>query len=69
MEQEINFDYQNPAQKVYKERTIWVGTLLGGTLAAGYVVAANYKAFGEDDKARKTWFVTIAAVDFLNFRK
>ena len=29
------------------------------------MVAANYKAFSEADKTRKTWFVTIAATAFL----
>ncbi|MDQ6787832.1 MAG: hypothetical protein M3033_13580 [Acidobacteriota bacterium] len=65
MEQEIIVNYQKPTEKVYKDREIWVGTLLGGTLAAGYMVAANYKAFGETDKVQKTWFVTIAATAFL----
>lgn len=65
MEQDITLDYRKPSEKVYKDREIWVGALLGGTLAAGYMVAANYKAFGEADKRRKTWFVTIAATAFL----
>ena len=53
MEQETTFGYQNPAQKVYREREIRVGTLLGGILAAGYMVAANYKAFSEPIKRGK----------------
>ncbi len=65
MGQEINFDYRDTAGKVYKDREIWAATLLGGVLAAGYMVAANYKTFGETDKARKTWLVSGAATAFL----
>lgn len=65
MEQETTTNYPRPAEKIYKDREIWVGALLGGTLAAGYMVAANYRAFGEADKRRKTWFVTVAAAAFL----
>lgn len=64
-EQETTINHQSRTEKVYKDREIWVGTLLGGTLAAGYMVAANYKAFGETDKVRKTWFITIAATVIL----
>lgn len=64
MEQQTTHNSQSSG-KIYKDREIWVGTLLGGSLAAGYMVAANYKAFGETDKVRKTWFVTIAATVFL----
>lgn len=65
MEQEATVDYQSRTKKIYKEREIWVGTLLGGTLAAGYMAAENYRAFGETDKARRTWVVTAAATAFI----
>ena len=39
--------------------------LLGGTLAAGYMVAKNYRAFGETDKIWKTWLATVAATAFV----
>jgi hypothetical protein len=46
-------------QKIYNNRAIWIGTFLGGPLAAGYLIAENYKAFNESDKVKKTWFYTI----------
>ncbi len=54
-------DSQTPTAKVYKDRAIWVGTFLGGPLAAGYIIAENFKVFNEADKARKTWMYTILA--------
>lgn len=65
MEQETTINHQSRTEKVYKDREIWVGTLLGGTLTAGYMVAENYKAFGETGKVRKTWFITIATTAIL----
>ena len=65
MEQETTVNYQNRTEKVYKDREIWVATLLGGTLAAGYMVAKNYRAFGETDKVWKTWLATVAATAFI----
>ena len=61
MEQETTVNYQSRTEKVYKDREIWVATLLGGTLAAGYMVAKNYRAFGETEKVRKTWLATVVA--------
>lgn len=65
MEQELHSEYPSQNKKIYKDREIWVGTLLGGTLAAGYMVAHNYRAFGETDKVRKTWLATVAATAFV----
>ena len=48
-------------RKVYKSNAIRVGTFLGGPLAAGYLIAENYKAFNEDAKAKKAWIYAIAA--------
>lgn len=59
MEQTI--DIQTPTGKIYKDRAIWVGTFLGGPLAAGYLIAENFKAFNEFDKAKKTWIYAIIA--------
>ena len=50
-----------PTGKVFKDREVWVGTSLGGPLAAGYLIAENYKTFGESGKARKTLLITVAA--------
>jgi hypothetical protein len=59
MEQTSN--NQKPIQKIYKDRAIWAGTFLGGPLASGYLIAENFKAFNEKDKAKKTWIYAIVA--------
>ncbi len=59
MEQTI--DIQAPTEKIYKDRAIWVGTFLGGPLAAGYLIAENFKAFNQFDSAKKTWIYAITA--------
>ena len=46
-------------KRIYKDRAIWVGAVFGGTLVAGYLIAENFKAFNEIDKARKTWIYSI----------
>jgi hypothetical protein len=52
-------DSQIPTNKIYKNKAIWVGTFLGGPLAAGYLIAENFKAFNDTDKAKKTWIYAI----------
>ena len=49
----------NSAKRIYKDRAIWVATYLGGPLVASYLIAENFKAFNEIDKAKKTWIYTI----------
>ncbi|MDQ3747826.1 MAG: hypothetical protein M3367_02250 [Acidobacteriota bacterium] len=61
MEQETTLNNQIPTEKVYKDREVWAGTFLGGPLVAGYLIAKNFRAFGEADKARKTWVIAIIA--------
>ena len=51
-----------PEGKIYKERAIYLGTFLGGPLVGGYMIAANFKTFGESDRVRNTWIVTILAM-------
>jgi hypothetical protein len=46
-------------KKIYKESAVWVGTMLGGPLVAGYLMAKNFKAFNEISKAKKTWIYSI----------
>lgn len=67
MEQETTFNYPSRAEKIYKDKEVWVGTYLGGTLVAGYMIAANFKAFGEAGKARTTWIAAILATIALFF--
>jgi len=50
-----------PQSKVFKNRAIWIGTFLGGPLVAGYLIAENFKSFGESEKVKTTWAYTIVA--------
>ena len=50
-----------PTEKIYTEKAIRVGTFLGGPLVAGYFMAENFKVFGDSEKAKKTWIITILA--------
>jgi len=58
---EQTLDIQTPTQKIYKDRAVWLGAFLGGPLAAGYIIAENFKAFNQPNKANKTWIYTIIA--------
>jgi len=50
-----------PTKKIYTDKAIRVGTFLGGPLVAGYFMAENFKVFGDSEKAKKTWIITILA--------
>lgn len=50
-----------PAGKIYKDKMIWIGAFLGGPLVAGYIIAENFKSFGNRNAATKTWIFTILA--------
>jgi len=52
---------QVSGQKLYKSNAIRIGTFIGGPLIAGYMIAENFRAFDEPEKAKKTWIYTIAA--------
>ncbi len=54
-------DVQTPTNKIYTNKAVWLGAVLGGPLAAGYLIAENFKAFNQPDKAKKTWIYTIIA--------
>lgn len=58
---EQTLDIEKPTQRIYKDRAIWFGTFLGGPLTAGYLIAENFKAFNETDKAKKAWIYSIIA--------
>lgn len=49
-------------RRVYKMWAIWTGSIIGGPLAAGYMIAENFKAFDEDEaRIKRTWIYTILA--------
>lgn len=52
-------DNETTAQKIYKEKAIWVGTFLGGPLVAGYLISENFKVFDQHERARKVWIYSI----------
>lgn len=41
-------------RKIYNENMVRVSTLLAGPFAAAYLMAANYKTFGQEKLARQT---------------
>jgi len=58
----INRESENqitPEIKIYKYSALWIGAFFGGPLAAGYIIAENFKAFDRPDNAKKTWLFTI----------
>lgn len=48
-----------PTEKIYSEKAIRLGTFLGGPLVAGYFMAENFKVFGDFNKVKNTWIITI----------
>jgi hypothetical protein len=50
-----------PDYKLYDDRAVFVGTIIGGPLAAGYLIAENYKSLEERGKVLKTWLFAILA--------
>jgi hypothetical protein len=58
---EENLLPNQPDFKLYKDRSVYVGTFLGGPLVAGYLAAENFKQLGQQDKLRATWTIAIIA--------
>ena len=52
-------DKQIPSGKIFKDRAFWVGIFLGGPLVAGYLFSENFKTFGQPEKVRPTWIISI----------
>lgn len=52
-------DKQIPSGKIFKDKAFWVGIFLGGPLVAGYLFSENFKAFGQSEKVRPTWIISI----------
>jgi hypothetical protein len=50
-----------PDFKLYNDRSIYIGTFLGGPLVAGYFLAENFKRLGQPALARKSWLIAIGA--------
>ena len=58
---EENLLPSQPTFKLYKDRAIYVGTLLGGPLVAGYFAAENFKHLTQTNKIKTTWLIAILA--------
>ncbi|NCD43263.1 MAG: hypothetical protein EOL88_14415 [Bacteroidia bacterium] len=52
-------DRQIPNGKIFKDKAFWVGIFLGGPLVAGYLFSENFKTFGQPDKVKPTWIISI----------
>lgn len=44
---------------IFTEEAVWFGTLIGGPLAAGYIIAENFRVLKMPDKQRKTWWIIL----------
>lgn len=42
--------------KIFTKKTISIATFFGGPLAAGFLISKNFKAFGDEESARKSIF-------------
>ncbi len=51
--------------KVYEERKVYIATFIGGPLVGGYMIANNFKCFGDLKRVRQTWIFTAVIVLFL----
>jgi len=52
-------DKQIPNGKIFKDKAFWVGIFLGGPLVAGYLFSENFKTFGQTEKVKPTWIISI----------
>jgi len=48
-----------PIGKVYSQKQIVIGTLIGGLLVAAYLLSANFKVFNERSKVGATWVIFV----------
>lgn len=50
---------QSDERKIYRANLILPATFLGGPLCAGYIIAENFKTFGDNHKVGATWTISI----------
>lgn len=62
---EENILNPEPDFKLNKDRAVYLGAFLGGPLAAGYLIAENFKNLGQFDKVKNTWLIAIAVTILL----
>lgn len=49
------------APKIYGVSSIVLAAFLGGPLAAGYLMAQNFKSFDKPEQAKNTWIISVLA--------
>ncbi|MFB9076566.1 hypothetical protein ACFFLS_25140 [Flavobacterium procerum] len=54
-----------PTEKIYSAKAINLAAFFAGSLAAGYLIAENFKAFNDTVKARNTLAVTFISTPIL----
>jgi len=59
MEQLRVLDDVKPTEKIYNEKNIALGTLVGGPMAGGYFLIENYKSLGKGSLTAIAWGITI----------
>ena len=52
-------------RKIYNENMVRISTLLAGPFAAAYLMAENYKTFGQEKRARQTLLYGAIATIFI----
>jgi hypothetical protein len=56
---EENIFSEDLTGKLYTRDAIRVATFLGGPLAAGFMIADNYRHLGEHKKVQTTWLIAV----------
>jgi hypothetical protein len=50
----------DPRIGIYTEHAVWFCSLIGGPLAAGYIIAENFRVLNRPVKRRRTWWIIVA---------
>jgi uncharacterized membrane protein YkvI len=48
--------------KLYNERSIVLGSFLGGPLVSAYLIAENFRNLGQRNKIRMTWIIGVVVM-------
>ncbi|PPK88441.1 hypothetical protein CLV84_1408 [Neolewinella xylanilytica] len=52
---------------VYLEKSLWISTFIGGPLAAGYVLATNFRTLDRAERIPQVWVSAVALALFLYY--
>jgi hypothetical protein len=56
---DLTSSFEQPLEKIYKEKHIVAATFFGGPLVAGYLLSENFKVFNENTKSRNAIIISI----------